>query len=710
MSSEGERDLLAALDPDQRAVAEHLRGPLAVLAGAGTGKTRAITYRIAHGVRQGVFAAPNVLAVTFTSRAAAEMRSRLRSLGVAGVQARTFHSAALRQLRYFWPTAIGGSTPQITEYKARLIGQACARMGLAGDRMLIRDLAAEVEWAKVSLVDYRSYADRAAQTMRDIPGNLAAGEVATLLRVYEEVKTEANMIDFEDVLLLMVGILSENPSLAAEVRSQYRHFVVDEFQDVSPLQYRLLQLWLGDRKDLCVVGDVAQTIYSFTGASARYLTEFPTRFPGAKVVRLTRDYRSTPQVVELANHLMGTDREDSDKPDSTGRTSETGAVRLVAQQGDGPQVEFTSFADPNAEARGAVGQIRQWQADGIALADMAILYRTNSQSEALEDALGRAGIGFQVRGGELFFQRREVKEAMVLVRAALATDGQSPAGEAARNVLSGIGWSENAPSARGAVRERWEGLDALIRLADQLQGADGASLEQFYAELLERAQAQHPPEVQGVTLASLHAAKGLEWEAVMLVGMSKGLMPISLAESRAEIAEEKRLLYVGITRAKTHLTLSYARARSAGGRADRKPTPFLAHKWVRPVTAARQSRTGDAIGVRGRKSAADYGKGGWRLRAREVFEAEAGEEERELFARLQSWRSAVARHVGRPQFIIFPDATLHELALKKPRDMHALARIRGIGPVKVQAFGAMVLAVIRGEDVHPSEYLAEPSE
>ncbi|PZU35050.1 MAG: ATP-dependent DNA helicase, partial [Actinomyces sp.] len=300
----GPAALLDALDPDQRQVAEHLEGALCVLAGAGTGKTRAITYRIAYGVAVGAYQPTQVLAVTFTARAAGEMRSRLADLGVNGTQARTFHSAALRQLTYFWPTAIGGRRPAIEKFKGRLVGTAAHRLGLSADRALIRDLSAEVEWAKVTMTLPEDYAQQAAALRREPPGGLEPATVAQVLAAYEEAKTERGVIDFEDVLLLMVGVLLDREDIADQVRGQYKHFVVDEYQDVSPLQQRLLDLWLGRRRQLCVVGDVSQTIYSFTGATPDFLTGFTTRYAGARTVRLSRDYRSTPQVVSLANRVL----------------------------------------------------------------------------------------------------------------------------------------------------------------------------------------------------------------------------------------------------------------------------------------------------------------------------------------------------------------------------------------------------------------------
>ncbi|MFC7406265.1 ATP-dependent DNA helicase UvrD2 [Georgenia alba] len=673
-------ELLDALDEDQRAVAERLTGPLCVLAGAGTGKTRAITYRIAHGVLTGTYNPQTVLAVTFTARAAGEMRSRLRDLGVGGVQARTFHAAALRQLSYFWPQVVGGGLPRIAEHKASLVAEASGRLGLGADRTTIRDLSGEVEWAKVSMVTADDYAARAARSGREAVGGHDHATIARLLSVYEDVKNERGVIDFEDVLLLLVGILLERDDVAAQVRGQYRHFVVDEYQDVSPLQQRLLDLWLGERRELCVVGDVSQTIYSFTGATPRFLTEFTRRFQEAPVVRLVRDYRSTPQVVDLANKVLA----------RAGRQRDSAAVELVAQRPSSVAVRLEVYDDDLAEARAVADRVAALEKDGVPLNEIAVLYRTNGQSEVLEQALADAGIAYLVRGGERFFARREVKEAIAMLRAAVRSSADQPVGEAVRDVLSSVGWSVTPPAARGATRERWESLNSLVNLADDLHATRGAGMGELVAELDERAAAQHAPTVAGVTLASLHAAKGLEWDAVFLVGVCEGLLPISLAETDQAIAEERRLLYVGVTRAREHLQLSYARARTVGGRASRKRSRFLDGIWPDDGAAARRG------GVSRRAAA----------RARTEAFLEENPADAELYERLRAWRGEVARAISKPAYTVLHDTTLQAIATAKPKDLRQLALLRGIGATKLEAYGGQVLAVVRGDEVDVREWLA----
>lgn len=668
-------ELLAALDPDQRAVAEHVTGPLCVLAGAGTGKTRAITYRIAHAVRLGAWDPRSVLAVTFTARAAGEMRSRLRDLGVGGVQARTFHSAALRQLGYFWPQAVGGALPRIAEHKASLVAEAAGRMGLGADRTAVRDLASEVEWAKVSLVVPEDYPSRAASEERGTPAGHDLATVARLLQVYEDCKTERGVIDFEDVLLLLIGIMVERADIAAQIREQYRRFVVDEYQDVSPLQQRLLDLWLGERTDLCVVGDVSQTIYSFTGATPKFLVDFPRRYPGAQVVRLVRDYRSTPQVVEVANQVL-----------ARAKYTEAAAVRLEAQRPSSVPVRWSVYDDDTAEAHGVARRVAALRAEGVGLSEIAVLFRTNNQSEAIENALSEAGIGYLVRGGERFFSRKEVRDAMVLLRGGARAAQDQGVGQAVRDILSTVGWTEQAPAARGAVRERWESLDSLVRLADELAETRGAGMREFVAELDERAQAQNAPTVEGVTLSSLHAAKGLEWDAVLMIGVSEGLLPISLADGDEAVAEERRLLYVGVTRAREHLELSWARSRTPGGRASRRRSRFLDGIWPG------QPDGGGGPGGRGGRGDGPSRREAAKARTEAFYEDNP--EDAPLFDDLREWRAGVAKERSKPAYTIMHDTTLRAIAQARPADVRELARLRGIGAAKIEAYGRDVLEIV----------------
>ena len=668
MGAMNPEELLNALDPDQRAVATHVAGPLAVLAGAGTGKTRAITYRIAYGAAVGAFDPSNVLAVTFTQRAAFEMRHRLAQLGVPKAQARTFHSAALRQLRHFWPTVVGGPLPDVIPHKASLVAASAARLGITIDRTNVRDIAAEVEWAKVSMIDAAHYASRVARLRRDVPAGLDAGDMARLLDVYEDAKNERGVIDFEDILIYLCGMLQERADVASIVRKQYRSFVVDEFQDVNLLQARLLDLWLGGRHDVCVVGDVAQTIYSFTGASPDYLTGFGRKHPGARIVELTRDYRSTPQIVSLANDVLA-------------RSSQReGTVRLSSQRDGGAQVTYRTYDDDRAEAEGVAASIADLIDAGMAPHSIAVLMRTNGQSQAFEEALGARGIPVAVAGGKPFFARDDVRTAISRLRAAAAaaTDDGS-VGEIVRDVLSGVGWAPEAPSGQ-AGSERWSNMNAIVGWADDSQAQ---TLSAFVAELDERVAYQVEPDKAGVELATIHAAKGLEWDAVFLVGVAEGLLPISYAKTAAAREEERRLLYVAVTRARDLLTLSWARSRGADGRGKRKRSRLLDGIWPEEARVGAPKKK-----VRASTRALN-----------QAFEEEASPQAIELFGRLKAWRLEVSRQAGVPPFAVFTDQTLRDIAQAMPKNTTQLRVIRGIGDVKVQRFAAPVLALVRGEEV-----------
>ncbi|MFI1395131.1 ATP-dependent DNA helicase UvrD2 [Streptomyces sp. NPDC020681] len=698
--------VLDGLDPEQREVATALHGPVCVLAGAGTGKTRAITHRIAYGVRAGILQPASVLAVTFTNRAAGEMRGRLRQLGAGGVQARTFHSAALRQLQYFWPKAVGGELPRLLDRKIQLVAESAARCRIRLDRNELRDVTSEIEWAKVTQTVPADYPAAVAKSYRDAPRDPA--EISQVYGMYEQLKRDRSVIDFEDVLLLTVGILQDRHDIADQIRRQYQHFVVDEYQDVSPLQQRLLDLWMGDRDDLCVVGDASQTIYSFTGATPDHLLNFRTRHPGATMVKLVRDYRSTPQVVHLANGLLS---------QAKGRAAEH-RLELISQRDPGPEPAYVEYADEPAEAEGTARRIRELIAAGVPAGEIAVLYRINAQSEVYEQALADAGVPYQLRGAERFFERQEVREAGVALRGAARAGGNDALLDDAedlpsqvRAVLSTKGWTTEPPAGSGAVRDRWESLAALVRLAeDFVRVRPEATLADLVAELDERAAAQHAPTVQGVTLASLHSAKGLEWDAVFLVGLTEGMMPITYAKTDEQVEEERRLLYVGVTRARLHLALSWALSRAPGGRASRRPTRFL--NGMRPGSVAPGARgAGGAGGI-------ERGSGGKRKRRGPVLcrvcgktLTDAGEMklmrcedcpsdmDEALYERLREWRSDQAKQLGQPAYCVFTDKTLMAIAETVPGDEGELTQISGVGGRKLERFGADVLAICAGQEV-----------
>lgn len=696
---------LTALDPEQAAAVRAPRGPVCVLAGAGTGKTRTITHRIAYLVSAGQVRADQVLAVTFTARAAGELRGRLRALGLGGaahtVQARTFHAAALRQLRYFWPQVVGEVPWRVLDSKFAVVAKAADRIGMGSATEDVRDLLGEIEWAKSSLVAPEDYLAAVTARRRDTPGD--AARIAEVYEAYEALKTtpEGLLLDFDDLLLHTAAALEDYPAVADEFRGRYRSFVVDEYQDVTPLQQRVLNAWLGDRDDLTVVGDANQTIYSFTGATPRYLLDFSRRFPDSTVVRLERDYRSTPQVVSLANRVIGM---------ATGRIAGT-RLQLIGQRADGPEPEFAEYPDVTAEAAAVARAIGKLIADGVAAAEIAVLYRINAQSEAYEQALTEQGIPYQVRGGEGFFARPEVRQAVQqLHRTAARDDLPDPSRTGAalitlmRAALAPLGLTTAEPTGTQA-RERWSSLTALVRLTEELvEHEPGLDLSGLLRELTARAESRHPPTVQGVTLASLHAAKGLEWDAVFLVGLADGTLPIAyvLADDGsvadpAALEEERRLLYVGVTRARVHLRLSWALSRGAGDRRTRRRSRFLAGLVPEDSPASR-------IAAASPRPAGDRVRPTCRICAKPLIGTYAtmlgrcrrcpAELDEELLATLREWRDEKAAEQRVREFSVFTDTTLTAIAEQLPVDDNALAAIPGIGPRKIEQYGAQVLAIV----------------
>jgi DNA helicase II / ATP-dependent DNA helicase PcrA len=693
--------LIADLDDEQREAVLAPRGPVCVLAGAGTGKTRTITHRIAQLVATGHVAAGQVLAVTFTQRAAGEMRTRLRTLGAAAhtgsgvgaVQALTFHAAAHRQLRYFWPRVVGDTGWQLLDSKFAVVARAASSSRLQLSTDDVRDVAGEIEWAKASLISPEQYPDAVAAAVRDIP--LDAARVATVYAAYESLKSRGDdvaLLDFDDLLLHTAAAIENDAAIAEEFRDRYRCFVVDEYQDVTPLQQRVLSAWLGDRDDLTVVGDANQTIYSFTGATPRYLLDFSRQFPEATVVRLERDYRSTPQVVSLANRVIAAAR---------GRVAGS-KLHLVGQRDPGPAPSFSEHPDEVAEAAAVAKSVSRLVESGTAPAEIAVLYRINAQSEVYEEALTEAGIPYQVRGGEGFFSRQEIRQALLVLQRAAGrgTDAEAVLPDVVRGLLEPLGLTAEPPTGTRA-RERWEALSGLAELVDEeVAHRPQLDLSGLLAELRTRADSRHPPVVQGVTLASLHAAKGLEWDAVFLVGLTDGTLPISHAlahgaESEA-VEEERRLLYVGITRARMHLALSWSLSRNPGGRQSRKPSRFLnglAPQTQSDSTASRPRRGAIRSSQRCRICNNQLTTpAAIMLRRCETCAADIDDE---LLLQLKDWRLRTAKDLKVPAYVVFTDNTLIAIAELLPSDDAALVAIPGIGARKLEQFGPDVLELVR---------------
>ena len=537
-----EKEILTALDPDQRAVALATRGPVCVIAGAGTGKTRAITHRIAYAAAIGTMDPQKVLALTFTAKAAGEMRARLRSLGVPTVAARTIHSAALKQLLYFWPSVFGGRTPDLMTTKTGFLTEAINRAGLSEsirvtNRELMRDIASEIEWAKVSQVAPSDYVDEISKRMQK--PRVLPEQMVQIYTAYESVKKQELAIDFEDVLLLCAAMLEQEPEVRERVQDQYRYFTIDEYQDVSPVQQRLINAWLGKRNDICVVGDPAQTIYSFAGATPVFLNTFTQRFPDAEVIRLSTGYRSTPEITFAANALL--------RHGSMGQ-------ELVAQNDHGSAPSVVGYPDEAAEVSGVLCEITELLNSGTPPHEVAILARTNSQLKSVERAMLKVNLPYQVRSTERFFDRKEVRDFLSEVRKASVIPAE------------GQGWIDELRTLAQPylTGEAIDGIAALMHLARELDSDENftpKTLRGYLREVEDRVQQNNPPTMPVVTLATLHAAKGLEWERVFLIGASEGQLPVS----DASIDEERRLFYVGITRAKADLHISYRKS----------PSPFL---------------------------------------------------------------------------------------------------------------------------------------
>jgi len=571
----GSDALLDALDDEQRAAAESLTGPVCVLAGAGTGKTRTIVHRIAYGVATGVYPPKRVMALTFTARAASELRARLGALGAPGIAARTFHSAALAQLNHFWPQLMGGPAPSVLDGKIRTVARAADGLGLRLGTAGLKDAAAEIEFRKSGAMSLERYATLAET--RGLPQGLDVDSMVRLQERYETVKDEQRAIDFEDVLLAVAGMIEAEPQVANEVREQYRFFTVDEYQDVSAAQQLLLEAWLGDHSDVCVVGDASQTIYSFAGAQSEHLLRFGER-PGATVVRLEHNYRSVTGIVKAANSLM------------TGRRGALvlEAVRRSADPRE-PAVQVKDYADDMDEAAGVAQAAAGLIAGGTPPSDIAVLVRINAQAALLEQAFAAQGLAVSTGRATRYFEQPVVRKAIELLRAAVLARLEEPLVKSVSDALRQLGHTHHAPAGPSEQRTQWELLDALGTLAEQAPA--GTGLTEFVADLAERAAAQHEPPAHAVSVLTLHAAKGLEWPVVFLVGCSEGLLPISYATTQPEVDEERRLLYVGVTRARDRLRLSWARS-PAPRPGERRASRFLAELGTDLGTSTQRARAG----------------------------------------------------------------------------------------------------------------------
>ncbi|HEV7605399.1 MAG TPA: ATP-dependent DNA helicase UvrD2 [Candidatus Limnocylindrales bacterium] len=669
--------LLADLDPAQREAVTITSGPLCILAGAGSGKTRVISRRVAYALASEVIRPRDVLVVTFTDKAAGEMRSRLSALGHRGVAASTFHAAALRQLRHFWPRVHGSDPPSILESKVPILAPLAAGLPGGYRYLAVRDLAGEIEWAKARRIGPAHYEARAIAEDRDAP--LPPDLMAGLFRRYETGKTRAGRIDFEDMLELTIGLIETDATIAEEVRDRYRWFSVDEYQDTNPLQAALLDAWLGGRDDLAVVGDEDQTIYTFTGATSDYLIGFGARYPAGRVVRLETNYRSTPEVLGLANRVLAAGREATDErlPGTAPRPPK----RLVPSLPSGPSPEIGGFLDDEAELGGITTAIRALARAGTQHGAMAILVRTNAQLPAIESALGAAGIPFHVRG-ERFFARPEVRRAMRVAGALRGTDSAASAEPLVARLATAfereLGIRRDAVPDGEAAGERHGAVVTLLELAEELLRTDpAADVAAFLGEVERRAQVEAGGTATGVELLTYHRAKGLEWDAVFLPALEEGTLPIRQSTEPAELAEERRLLYVGITRARRYLWLSWATNRSAAsGRGSRRNRSRFLDGLV-PRSAARPGVGAAASSPTDRRT------------------AKADPSDRSpLSNALRAWRTARARADSVAPFIVFHDSTIEAIAARRPRSIAELRRVPGIGPTKLDRYGEEIIGVV----------------
>ena len=671
--------LLSDLDPAQREAVTITSGPLCILAGAGSGKTRVISRRVAYALATGVVRPRDVLVVTFTDKAATEMRSRLAALGHPGVTAATFHAAALRQLRHFWPRVRGGEPPRIVESKAPILVPLAKGLPGGYRYLAVRDLAAEIEWAKAGRLAPADYAAGASTLGHD--GPLPVDLMAGVFRHYQASLERAGLIDFEDMLARTIELIESDDSVAAEVRDRYRWFSVDEYQDTNPLQAGLLDAWLGGRQDLAVVGDEDQTIYTFTGATSDYLTAFTARYPNARTVALESNYRSTPEVLELANRVLATGRVAIDErpPGAAARP----AKRLVAALPSGPGPSIAGFDSEEAESTAMIGAIRGLASAGTPYGSMAVLVRTNAQLPPIERALGAAGIGFHVRG-EGFFARPEVRRAVGVARSLVRAPGdEALVVRLAAAFERELGVRRDQPPGSEAAAERHAAVVTLLELAEGVAQADpSAGPATFLDEVERRSAIEAGSTPTGVELLTYHRAKGLEWDAVFLPALEEGTLPIRQADGPAELAEERRLLYVGITRARRHLWLSWATRRTGiTGREGRRSRSRFLDGLVPP----RAGRPPVAGGV-----AADRPAGARPSRL-------DPNERSPLSNALRAWRTARARADAVAPFIIFHDTTIEAIAERRPRTMAELRRVPGVGPTKLDRYGEEIIGVVSRE-------------
>ncbi|MGZ4682883.1 MAG: ATP-dependent DNA helicase UvrD2 [Acidimicrobiales bacterium] len=701
--------ILDGLNDEQRQAVTSPTLPLCILAGAGSGKTRVLTRRIAYRALQGDHDPRHVLALTFTRKAAGELTSRLRQLGLRDtVAAGTFHAVAYAQLRARWADR-GIQAPELLERKVGFV----ARLVPSSGRSSVLDVVTEIEWAKARALAPDDYAAEASRTRRQAP--LAYREMADVFRRYEDEKRAKRMVDFDDLLRLCRRDLLDDREFAQTQRWRFQHVFVDEFQDVNPLQRQLLEAWVGGRDDLCVVGDPNQAIYAWNGADPTALTGFLDRYPGGEVLRLTDNYRSTPQILSVANAVLAGGAIDHSVTDAA-------ASALRANRPDGPLPVIRSFDDDAAEARAIARSVRDHHGPGSRWSWQAVLCRTNAQTVLIEQALHEAGIPFRVRGGGNLLDRPEIKQAIHDLRghrgdfSAAITDL-----DVAVTRLAAPAGSEGSPDDVDPVAafddDRAANLATLSRLARDFAALDSRPTAIGFAAWLHNTTAGERPDGHGdaVEIATFHAAKGLEWPVVHLAGLEQGLVPIGHAKDAVSQAEERRLFYVAVTRAERELLCTWAERRTFGEReSTRDRSPYLEEveaacralaadevpaDWTTYLAAQRATlRDLTGVAAKGRR-APRSGAGVATARAahdrsRTPAASDLDPEGQATFDALKAWRTRQARAAAVPPHVIFHDRVLLEVAANRPRTSTDLLAVTGIGEIKVKRFGDEILGIV----------------
>ena len=674
--------LLDGLNEPQRRAVTSAVVPLCILAGAGSGKTRVLTRRIAYRAATDAHDPQRVLALTFTRKAAGELRNRLRQLGLRdSVAAGTFHSVAYAQLRSRWADR-NIAPPALLDRKVGFVGRLVPK-GLrspSGRDVVTLDIVSEIEWAKARRVTPDQYPSAAKAAGRTPP--VDARQLATIFERYETDKRAKRMVDFDDLLGLCVRDLGRDADFAAAQRWRFRHLFVDEYQDVNPLQQALLEAWLGDRTDLCVVGDPNQAIYAWNGADARYLDRFTDKWGSGEVVSLTDNYRSSPQVLAAANAVLAGGA-------GARRAAQRGEpfAALTAHRPDGPLPVITACADDTAEARAVARSVRDHHRPGTPWSAQAVLVRTNAQTGVLEEALREAQIPFRVRGGGALLDQPEVKAALAELRRSTTSFAVALADLAANAARTG---GDERAATGDAVDERQANVEALVRMGSDYSTIDAdPTVPGFLAWLAQTTRADQPDLAgDAVDIITFHAAKGLEWPIVHLAGIEQGLVPIGHASTPAQQAEERRLFYVAITRAERELLITWARERTFGTKTVARERSL----YLTDVDAALSAAAaGEVPADWATHVSVERGEGAGRASGA-LTTLDDGDET--LLDALKGWRAAVAKGAAVAPHVVFHDTTLVSIARARPRSVDDLLALGGVGPVKATRYGEQILEVV----------------